>query len=65
MTSSDNVVAKFNDLEFHKIYITEIQSKKNVLFTNEMRQTRIKNVFWLPETLIKKKKELLSEDNNI
>ncbi|MGK4098195.1 site-specific DNA-methyltransferase [Bacillus altitudinis] len=45
----DSIVKRFNDLEFHKEQIQEIQDKKNVLFTEEMRKLRIKKGLWLPE----------------
>nr|CAB52546.1 methyltransferase [Bacillus sp.] [Bacillus sp. (in: firmicutes)] len=42
---------RFNQIEFAKLKINDIQSKKNQLFTDEMKNFRRKNGHWLPETL--------------
>jgi site-specific DNA-methyltransferase (adenine-specific) len=44
---------RFEDIEVQKEYIAEIQKNKNTLFTAETRKKRIKNGYWLPETLKK------------
>lgn len=46
----DSIIKRFEDIDFHKKQINEIQSKKNVLFTEKMKKLRIKNGFWIPET---------------
>lgn len=48
----DQIVERFKDIDSHKVQIKEIQSKKNVLFTDSMRERREKHGHWLPETLI-------------
>lgn len=52
----DSIIKRFEDIEFHSQQIKDIQNKKNVLFTDEMKKIRIKNCHWLPETLPHKRK---------
>ncbi|MCY0090509.1 MULTISPECIES: DNA-methyltransferase [Bacillus amyloliquefaciens group] len=47
----DSIIKRFDDVDLHKKQISEIQKKKNVLFTEEMRNIRSKNEHWLPETI--------------
>ncbi|MBS4207128.1 site-specific DNA-methyltransferase [Bacillus sp. FJAT-50079] len=47
----DLIIKRFDDIDFHRQQIKDIQSKKNVLFTEDMKKIRIKNGHWLPETL--------------
>lgn len=47
----DSIIKRFKDIDFHRQQIQDIQEKKNVLFTKEMRDIRIKNKHWLPESL--------------
>ncbi|MBV6715883.1 DNA-methyltransferase [Paenibacillus chitinolyticus] len=47
----DSIINRFEDIEFHRQQIIDIQNKKNILFTEEMRKIRKKNGYWLPETL--------------
>ncbi|WP_181347378.1 site-specific DNA-methyltransferase [Thalassobacillus sp. CUG 92003] len=44
----DSIKERFKDIDFHREQIYKIQSKKNTLFTDEMRQIREKNEHWLP-----------------
>lgn len=48
---------RFEDIDTQKEYILDIQKNKNILFTSETRKKRIKNGYWLPETLKKDSKE--------
>lgn len=50
----DSIVARFEDIDSHKEHVQRIQSKKNTLFTDEMRILRQKQGHWLSETLQKK-----------
>ncbi|MEC1478878.1 DNA-methyltransferase [Bacillus haynesii] len=52
----DSIIKRFEDIDFHRDQIKEIQAKKNVLFTEEMNKIRRKNGHWLPETLEMNKK---------
>lgn len=47
----DIIMDRFEDLSFQKQLINEIQSSKNVLFTEKTKKIRHKNGHWLPETL--------------
>lgn len=47
----DSIVNRFDDIESHRNQVAEVQSKKNVLFTEDMKKIRIRNNHWLPETL--------------
>ncbi|MGF9964248.1 DNA-methyltransferase [Bacillus rhizoplanae] len=53
----ESIINRFEDIEFHKQQIKEIQSKKNVLFTEKMRKLRMANEHWLPETLQSKESQ--------
>ncbi|WP_239693177.1 DNA methyltransferase [Bacillus haynesii] len=52
----DSIIKRFEDIDFHRDQIKEIQAKKNILFTDEMKKIRRKNGHWLPETLETAKK---------
>lgn len=47
----DTIMARFDDIEFHKEVIHHIQKDKNILFSEETKRLREKNNHWLPETL--------------
>lgn len=47
----ESIKRRFEDHEFHRKCIKDIQENKNVLFTRQTRRIRIKNGHWLPETL--------------
>ncbi len=47
----NGIEERFNQIEFARLKINDIQSKKNQLFTDEMKNFRRKNGHWLPETL--------------
>ncbi|ARW08992.1 DNA-methyltransferase [Bacillus atrophaeus] len=46
----NSIIKRFEDIDFHKKQISDIQSKKNVLFTEEMKTIRTKNGHWLADT---------------
>jgi site-specific DNA-methyltransferase (adenine-specific) len=50
---TDSIIKRFQDIEFQRECIRDIQKNKNTLFTSQTRRTRIKNGHWLPETLKK------------
>jgi site-specific DNA-methyltransferase (adenine-specific) len=47
----DTIKARFDEIEFHKELIRQIQKEKNILFSEETKKLREKNNYWLPETL--------------
>jgi len=47
----NGIKERFNQIEFARLKINDIQSKKNQLFTDEMKNFRRKNGHWLPDTL--------------
>lgn len=47
----NQIIERFDEIEKQKEFIHQIQSNKNKLFTEDMKKLRIKNGFWLPETL--------------
>jgi site-specific DNA-methyltransferase (adenine-specific) len=55
----ESIKKRFNDIEWQNEYIDELQNNTNVLFTDKIKEKRIKNGHWVPESL--KKKE---EDSN-
>ena len=46
--SVDGIIDRFNDTDFYKKYIKDIQSSKNMLFTEKIKKIRMENGFWLP-----------------
>ncbi|MBU8676171.1 site-specific DNA-methyltransferase [Bacillus subtilis] len=46
----NSIIKRFEDIDFHKKQILDIQSKKNVLFTEEMKTIRTQNGHWLADT---------------
>lgn len=53
----ESIKRRFDDLEFQRKCIKDIQDNKNVLFTSQTRRLRIKNGHWLPETLKSKQEK--------
>lgn len=47
----DSIIQRFEDIEFHKEVIADIQSNKNVLFTEKTKKLRRLKGHWLPDTL--------------
>lgn len=58
----DTIKARFEDIDFHRNVISQIQKDKNILFSEETKKLRIKNNHWLPETLKRKDEQELEKE---
>ncbi|MBU5353182.1 site-specific DNA-methyltransferase [Paenibacillus barcinonensis] len=47
----ETIKERFNDIEFHKGVLDNIDDSKNILFSDATKKLRKKNNHWLPETL--------------
>lgn len=65
--STDMIIKRFSEIDWQRKYVDKIQENNNVLFTKEMKEKRLKNGHWLPETLNKDneiKSTKKSKENN-
>ncbi|WP_458124728.1 DNA-methyltransferase [Paenibacillus sp. Z3-2] len=53
----ETIKERFNDIEFHKSVLSNIDDSKNILFSEATKKVRRKNNHWLPETLNLKKQK--------
>ncbi|WP_375345365.1 site-specific DNA-methyltransferase [Priestia megaterium] len=61
--NTDNIKLRFEDLDWQRQYIKDIQANTNVLFTEKMKRKRINKGHWTPETLNQNKRVIKKKDN--
>ncbi|OLN21332.1 site-specific DNA-methyltransferase [Domibacillus antri] len=54
---TEAIKQRFEDIEWQREYIKDLQSNSNVLFTEKIKKKRIANGHWTPETIGKKKEK--------